>query len=66
MDGTAILSARQVSKRVTDGRTRREILRAVTLDLFAGELLLNALRFARDHNGAPPERAAELLGVGLP
>jgi len=34
------LSAKDVTKRVTDGRTRREVLKGVSLDLHAGEMLL--------------------------
>jgi putative ABC transport system ATP-binding protein len=34
------LSAKDVSKRVTDGRARREVLKGISLDLFAGEMLL--------------------------
>jgi putative ABC transport system ATP-binding protein len=34
------LSAKDVSKRVTDGRSRREVLRGVSLDLHRGEMLL--------------------------
>ena len=34
------LSAKDVSKRVSDGRARREVLRGVSLDLHRGEMLL--------------------------
>ena len=34
------LSAKDVTKRVTDGRTRREVLKGVSLDLLPGEMLL--------------------------
>ena len=34
------LSAKDVTKRVTDGRARREVLKGVSLDLHAGEMLL--------------------------
>jgi putative ABC transport system ATP-binding protein len=36
--GTVALSARQVTKRVTDGRARREVLTNVSIDLTRGEL----------------------------
>jgi ABC-type lipoprotein export system ATPase subunit len=34
------LSAKDITKRVTDGRTRREVLRGISLDLRRGEMLL--------------------------
>jgi putative ABC transport system ATP-binding protein len=34
------LSAKQVTKRVSDGRARREVLRGISLDVVAGELVL--------------------------
>ena len=34
------LSAKDVTKRVTDGRARREVLRGISLDLHRGEMLL--------------------------
>jgi putative ABC transport system ATP-binding protein len=34
------LAAKDVTKRVTDGRTRREVIRGVSLDLHRGEMLL--------------------------
>jgi putative ABC transport system ATP-binding protein len=34
------LSAKDITKRVTDGRARREVLRGVSLDLHGGEMLL--------------------------
>jgi putative ABC transport system ATP-binding protein len=34
------LAAREVSKRVSDGRTRREILKSITLELCPGELVV--------------------------
>ena len=34
------LSAKDVSKRVSDGRSRREVLKGISLDLHAGEMLL--------------------------
>src|SRR5678815_158225 len=37
---TAALSARDVSKRITDGRVRREVLKGITLDLERGELVV--------------------------
>ena len=40
MSEPAALSARAVSKRVHDGRTRREVLRAITLDVARGELVV--------------------------
>jgi putative ABC transport system ATP-binding protein len=40
MPATAHLSAKQVTKRVTDGRARREVLRGISLDVHAGELVL--------------------------
>lgn len=40
MNEAPALSAKDVSKRVSDGKTRREVLRGVTLDLYRGELLL--------------------------
>jgi putative ABC transport system ATP-binding protein len=36
--GAVALSARQVTKRVTDGRARRELLREISIDLTRGEL----------------------------
>ena len=36
----ATLSAKQVTKRVTDGRARREVLRGISLDLCAGDLVV--------------------------
>jgi putative ABC transport system ATP-binding protein len=40
MGAPATLSAKQVTKRVTDGRSRREILRGISLELHAGELVV--------------------------
>src|SRR6266542_2985220 len=40
MGEAAALSARDVSKRVSDGRSRREVLRAINLDVRRGELML--------------------------
>jgi putative ABC transport system ATP-binding protein len=40
MAQVAALSAKDVSKRVSDGRSRREVLKAISLDLFPGEMLL--------------------------
>jgi len=40
MGETAALSARDVSKRVSDGRSRREVLRGISLDIGRGELVL--------------------------
>src|SRR3954470_5722046 len=37
---TAALSARSVTKRVTDGRARREVLKGITLDVGRGELMV--------------------------
>ena len=37
---TIALSARSVTKRVTDGRARREVLKGITLDLGRGELMV--------------------------
>lgn len=34
------LSAKDVSKRVSDGRSRREVLKRISLDLYRGEMLL--------------------------
>jgi putative ABC transport system ATP-binding protein len=34
------LSAKDVSKRVSDGRSRREVLKGISLDLYPGEMLL--------------------------
>jgi putative ABC transport system ATP-binding protein len=34
------LSAKEITKRVTDGRARRDVLRGITLDLRGGELVL--------------------------
>jgi putative ABC transport system ATP-binding protein len=39
MSGAA-LSAREVTKRVTDGRARREVLKGISLDLMRGELVV--------------------------
>jgi putative ABC transport system ATP-binding protein len=55
MNEAPALSARDVSKRVSDGRTRREVLRRVTLDLHRGELLLV--------RGASGSGKTTLLGV---
>src|SRR5262245_22356891 len=55
MGDTATLSAKQVTKRVADGRARREVLRGITLDLFAGELVLV--------RGASGSGKTTLLGV---
>jgi putative ABC transport system ATP-binding protein len=40
MGERATLSAKQVTKRITDGRSRREVLRGISLDVHAGELVL--------------------------
>jgi putative ABC transport system ATP-binding protein len=40
MGEAVALSARSISKRVSDGRTRREVLRAITLDVRGGEILV--------------------------
>jgi putative ABC transport system ATP-binding protein len=53
--GAAILSAKEVTKRVADGRSRREVLRGVTLDVHSGELVLV--------KGASGSGKTTLLGV---
>jgi putative ABC transport system ATP-binding protein len=55
MSDTATLSAKQVTKRVADGRARRDVLRGITLDLHAGELVLV--------RGASGSGKTTLLGV---
>jgi len=55
MPDPAALSAKQVTKRVADGRARREVLRGITLDLYAGELVLV--------RGASGSGKTTLLGV---
>jgi ABC-type lipoprotein export system ATPase subunit len=55
MADTATLSAKQVTKRVTDGRARREVLRGISLDVRAGELVLV--------RGASGSGKTTLLGV---
>jgi putative ABC transport system ATP-binding protein len=55
MNETPVLSARDVSKRVSDGRTRREVLRGITLDLHRSDLLLI--------RGASGSGKTTLLGV---
>jgi len=55
MNEVPALSAREVCKRVSDGRTRRDVLRSVTLDLHVGELLLI--------QGASGSGKTTLLGV---
>jgi putative ABC transport system ATP-binding protein len=55
MGDGATLSAKQVTKRVTDGRARRDVLRGVTLDLHPGELVLV--------RGASGSGKTTLLGV---
>jgi len=40
MDRPATLSAKRVTKRVTDGRSRREVLRGISLELHAGDLVV--------------------------
>jgi putative ABC transport system ATP-binding protein len=55
MGEQATLSARQVTKRVTDGRARREVLRGISLDLHPGELVLV--------RGASGSGKTTLLGV---
>jgi putative ABC transport system ATP-binding protein len=55
MGDTATLSAKQVTKRVADGRARREVLRGITIDLHAGELVLV--------RGASGSGKTTLLGV---
>jgi putative ABC transport system ATP-binding protein len=54
-DTPATLSAKQVTKRIADGRARREVLRGVTLDLYPGELVLV--------RGASGSGKTTLLGV---
>jgi putative ABC transport system ATP-binding protein len=55
MGDSATLSAKKVTKRVTDGRARREVLRGITLDLHPGELVLV--------RGASGSGKTTLLGV---
>jgi putative ABC transport system ATP-binding protein len=55
MSETAALAAVAVSKRVNDGRARREVLRGITLDLHRGELLVV--------RGASGSGKTTLLGV---
>src|SRR6476660_2028601 len=55
MADTATLSAKQVTKRVADGRARRDVLRGITLDLHPGELVLV--------RGASGSGKTTLLGV---
>jgi putative ABC transport system ATP-binding protein len=55
MGAPATLSAQQVTKRVTDGRSRREILRGISLDLHAGDLVVV--------RGASGSGKTTLLGV---
>jgi len=55
MGEAATLSAKRVTKRVTDGRVRREVLRGITLDLHAGDLVLV--------RGASGSGKTTLLGV---
>ena len=61
---TIALSARSVTKRVTDGQARREVLKGITLDLGRGELMVvrgasgsgktTLLARARRHVADPP------------
>jgi ABC-type lipoprotein export system ATPase subunit len=55
MGAPATLSAKQVTKRVTDGRSRREVLRGISLDLHAGDLVVV--------RGASGSGKTTLLGV---
>jgi putative ABC transport system ATP-binding protein len=55
MAETATLSAKQVTKRVADGRARRDVLRGITLELHPGELVLV--------KGASGSGKTTLLGV---
>src|SRR6266699_2257628 len=55
MATTPTLSAKQVTKRVSDGRSRREVLRGISLDLCAGDLVVV--------RGASGSGKTTLLGV---
>ena len=60
MGETAALSAKQVTKRVADGRARREVLRGITVDLHAGDVVVIPAGVAHKGEAASPD----LLIVG--